>query len=260
MKHQTLVKAAAEVLASRGTTFAVEGPGGMVVRMGDLQNPLVQRLFLRSKHVEFGSGIRLSSLLSRSGSRSQNAPTGSLLPPGTLSPLIPTFGRNIVRKVTTTNYGYGAGHPRLAYVRDSVVWDGSAPRICDLTKKVTTIGSAHEADLVLSGARLAHAKIVHTPEDEYVLFADGPVQTGIDPTHTTAKGAEGGVLLRNGARIGIGNWRLAFFREEYADHGRPFGGRSGGEWSHQRPQPPRKIYREESEGTDGTGGTESTGD
>jgi hypothetical protein len=122
--------------------------------------------------------------------------------------------------------------------------------VCDLTKKVTTIGSAQESDLVLPGARLTHAEIRHTPEDEYVLFAHGPVHTGIDPTHTTAKGAEGGVLLRSGAKIGIGNWRLAFFREEYADHGRPFGGRSGGEWSHQRPQPPRKIHPEDADEQD----------
>ncbi|QIM17317.1 FHA domain-containing protein [Leucobacter insecticola] len=159
--------------------------------------------------------------------------------------MLPTFRRNIVRTVTTTNFGYGAGHPRLAYVLDSERWNGSAPRIFDLTKKVTTIGSAQESDLVLPGARLLHAEIRHTPEDEYVLITHGPASTGIDPKHTTAKGAEGGVLLRSGARIGIGEWRLAFFREEYADHGRPFGGRAGGEWAHQRPQPPRKIYREE---------------
>ncbi|QIM18242.1 FHA domain-containing protein [Leucobacter coleopterorum] len=228
VKNQTILRAFAEVLASRGTTVSVEGPDGMVVRLGDLQSPLVQRMLLRSRHIEFGPGIKLTSLLGNGASRSQRDTVSSLIPPLTLSPILPTFGRNIVRTVTTTNYGYGAGHPRLAYVLDSDRWNGSAPSVCDLTKKVTTIGSAQEADLVLPGARLIHAEIRHTPEDEYVLIAHGPASTGIDPKHTTAKGAEGGVLLRNGARIGIGDWRIAFFREEYADHGRPFGAEPAG--------------------------------
>ena len=46
-------------------------------------------------------------------------------------------------------------------------------------------------------------------------------------------------LLRTGTRVEVGTHRLVFFREEYADHGRPYGGRIGGEAGHQRPQPPR---------------------
>ena len=33
---------------------------------------------------------------------------------------------------------------------------------------------------------------------------------------------------------------MSFYREEYADHGRPYGGRAGGEIGHQRPQPARR--------------------
>jgi hypothetical protein len=47
--------------------------------------------------------------------------------------------------------------------------------------------------------------------------------------------------LRTGALITLGPWRLAFFREEFADHGRPFGGRMGGEFAVQRPQPARRT-------------------
>ncbi|MFY9679907.1 MAG: FHA domain-containing protein, partial [Glutamicibacter protophormiae] len=43
-------------------------------------------------------------------------------------------------------------------------------------------------------------------------------------------------VLRSGARIELGGWRLVFYREEYADHGRPYGGRNGGELAYQRPQ------------------------
>ena len=34
---------------------------------------------------------------------------------------------------------------------------------------------------------------------------------------------------------------MSFYREEYADHGRPYGGRIGGEIGHQRPQPARHL-------------------
>ena len=47
-------------------------------------------------------------------------------------------------------------------------------------------------------------------------------------------------LLRTGARIELGPWTLLYAREEHADHGRPYGGRIGGELGHQRPQPRRE--------------------
>ena len=50
----------------------------------------------------------------------------------------------------------------------------------------------------------------------------------------------------------MGPWRMAFFREEYADHGRPFGGRLGGEFSVQKPQPTRSTARPERAGTAGS--------
>jgi hypothetical protein len=32
---------------------------------------------------------------------------------------------------------------------------------------------------------------------------------------------------------------MAYYREEFADHGRPFGGRQGGEYAFQKQQPVR---------------------
>jgi hypothetical protein len=46
-------------------------------------------------------------------------------------------------------------------------------------------------------------------------------------------------MSRTGARIDIGPHSLAFLREEYADHGRPHGGREGGEIGPQRSHRPR---------------------
>lgn len=37
--------------------------------------------------------------------------------------------------------------------------------------------------------------------------------------------------LRTGDRVELGPWVLSYFREEHADHGRPFAGRAGGEGS-----------------------------
>ena len=60
----------------------------------------------------------------------------------------------------------------------------------------------------------------------------------------------GGPLRVNGEPVARGScarprasgsdaWTMTFYREEYADHGRPYGGRIGGELGHQRPQPGR---------------------
>jgi hypothetical protein len=51
------------------------------------------------------------------------------------------------------------------------------------------------------------------------------------------------VALRTAARVDVGRWTMSFFREEFADHGRPYGGRIGGELGHQRPQPGRSRHR-----------------
>ena len=55
-------------------------------------------------------------------------------------------------------------------------------------------------------------------------------------------------ILRTGCGIDLGEWHLSFFREEYADHGRPYGGRIGGEFGHQRPQPSRASLQRHVEG------------
>ena len=49
----------------------------------------------------------------------------------------------------------------------------------------------------------------------------------------------------------MGSWRLAYFREEFADHGRPFGGRSGGEFAYQRPQVDPRTGAIERDGSTG---------
>jgi hypothetical protein len=234
------------MLAAHHTSLAVHGNDGLVVRIGDLKSPVTQRLLTRSSHIELGASHHFVSLVSAwLGSRGKGTQESSLLPAKTLLPLFPTFLRRAERLLTTTHYAYGAGHPQLVFAFGDDTWDGNPPRTFDLDKDRISIGSSPESDLVIEGAEPFHAEIRHLENDEYVLFPVAKVGTGIDPKYTVAEWAQGGVILRTGARIQIGGCKMAFFRKEYADHGRPFAGRSGGEWSHQRPQLPRKIYSQE---------------
>ena len=89
-----------------------------------------------------------------------------------------------------------------------------------------------------------HAQVEHDERDDYVLvlLAEGeaPASPDEDPTARPAP-----QVLHTGATFRVGPWALSFEREESADHGRPFGGRQGGEGSVQQSQPPRPDYTAE---------------
>jgi hypothetical protein len=51
-----------------------------------------------------------------------------------------------------------------------------------------------------------------------------------------------GAILRTGARFTMGGWTFVYARDEFADHGRPYGGREGGEGTYQPQQPERPDY------------------
>lgn len=227
----------ASSLAERGLTISVSGPDGLIIRFGAVHAPIIQRLLTGSRNIALGSRAALAPLRRRPKAGTTNAPS-LLLPPPTLFPLVPTFDRRIRRRITTTHYTPGSGRPRLVFVVGSENWNGQMPREFDLLPTVTTIGSAQEASLQLQGLQPFHARIRHDENDEYVLYPLGAVSGG------SKKEEEGaGQVLRTGARIEMGPWRMAFFREEYADHGRPYGGRLGGELSIQKPQPARSRHQ-----------------
>lgn len=127
---------------------------------------------------------------------------------------------------TTTHAAWGTGHPRLlvSSEQDRFVYAID----CDLTR----VGSADGSELFLRATDPVHAKITHGTTDEYLLEMMGQGQT--------SHGRE--TTLRTGASFTAGPWRLVFVRDEYADHGRPYGGRNGGEGAHQKRQPPRPDY------------------
>jgi len=216
----------AKTLSDQGLSVVVDGPDGRIISLGAVEAPASQRVITRSPHIKLGKLGALAPMLKR-GRRSP-ARGFSLLPPGTLLPLLPTVKRRIPRRITTTHYTRGGGRPRLIFVQDSKSWNGQVPREFSLTEERVRIGSDASAQLQLPGLDGLHAEIVHNDRDEYVLVRHGKVSGSFGPGWAS--------VLRTGSRLQMGEWCLAFFREEFADHGRPFGGRSGGEFAYQRPQ------------------------
>jgi hypothetical protein len=231
-----LARAVGAELASLGLTASLTTRHGLVGTAGAVRSPWFQRLITRSPHLKLGSLAALAALR-REGRASGAQPL--TVPPTTLFPIAPTVQRGVRRQATTTHYLPGAGRPRLIFTALSATWDGRAPREFNLLPDVTVIGSADSSDLVLPGLDAVHARIVHDDRDEYVLYV-----TGNEP-HTQPMLLDdrpnAGRILRTGALITLGSWRLAFFREEFADHGRPFGGRDGRKFPVQRQQLERRT-------------------
>ncbi|MET0998161.1 MAG: FHA domain-containing protein [Marmoricola sp.] len=227
------VRSAAEELAAHGITVEVVHDGVHLVTLGAVSAPWWQRRATGSRRIKVGSWRGAwTSLRSRATQQGAVLPTAESLPPPTMLPLTPTFSRHPRRRVTTTHTPSGSGSPRLVLKKEHV-WDGERQPVFWLSRTVTTIGSSASCDIVLSGIEPLHAVVLHDDADEYVLESCGPetrVHGGI---------VESSATLRTGARIDVGPHSLSFYREEYADHGRPHGGREGGEIGHQRSQPPR---------------------
>src|SRR5690606_41394171 len=129
---------------------------------------------------------------------------------------------------TTTHAAWGSGHPRLLVVRDD------ERQVHEITTDVTRIGSSPEAELHLPQTQPMHAMVTHDPTDEYVLQMFGAGETSLHDWRTIGTGSPDVEVLRTGAHFSTGPWRLVFARDEFADHGRPYGGRQGGEGAHQR--------------------------
>lgn len=137
---------------------------------------------------------------------------------------------------TTPDHG---GRPRLIFAPRPTPWPGEKQRVFHLLPAVTTIGSAPDADLRLDGLAERHAEIRRNAADEFYLVQLSPVRDSF----VNGKRTDGRHLLRTSMRIEFADWTLSYYREEYADHGRPYGGRVGGEIGHQRPQEPREPIR-----------------
>lgn len=142
--------------------------------------------------------------------------------------------------VTTTHDPEGGGRPRLVVALGGIVMvepDGTLKQAeFNLLRGVTRIGSSPKAAIRLPGLDVEQAEIVWDQFDEYVFVQ---VSTTMD---SRINGERMGTHpLRTGDRLEMGDWTLTYSRDEYADHGRPYGGRQGGEGAVQQPQPPRSV-------------------
>jgi hypothetical protein len=231
-----MVRAAAEELADRGIRVRVVHDGVHLVTIGAVSAPWWQRRATGSRRIKMGSWRGAwTSLRSRAGGTSAVLPSAESLPPPTMFPLAPTFARRRRRRPTTTHDPHRSGSPRLV-VEKADLWPGERQQVFWLQHVETTIGSDPACDVVLPGLAPHHSSVLHTDSDEYVLTNLGP-EVRVHGAVVT-----GSATLRTGARVDLGEHALAFAREEYADHGRPFGGRVGGEAGRQRPQPPRRSH------------------
>ncbi len=226
------VRAVADGLADQGVTVRVLSGGTHLITMGATRSPWWQRRLTGSRHIRLGSarGLWTSAKSRATSSGDPVLPDRDLVPPSAVSPVGPAFLRRPLR-TTTTHAVRGGGDPKLVLVPPDD-WPGTRHPYFRLPRPRTTIGSGEGCDIRLPGLAELHAEVVLDDNDEFVLNAHGG-ETRVNGERVASR------LLRTASRVQVGTWTLTFYREEYADHGRPFGGRVGGEIGHQRPQPPR---------------------
>lgn len=238
------IRSLATGLADRGLSIKVVAPSGPLVTLGAARTSWLQRRVTGSRHIRIERGAGLWSLLrGRDQAPSGGAlPSAALAPPRTLFPVAPTMRRRHRRRVTTTHDPHRGGYPRLIMPIGPYAKADDRPKVFQLRDDVTTIGGAAGCDIRLDGLEPLHAEIRHDDADEFVLVRLGGAGT------TRMHGAPvDSAILRTGCGVDLGPWHFSYFREEYADHGRPYGGRIGGELGHQRPQPTRETLRRQIE-------------
>jgi hypothetical protein len=232
-----VIKGLARALAGQGLSVCVVSTSGPLVTLGATRTSWLQRLVTGSRHIriERGGGLWALARGRARSSRSGVLPTSALAPPPTLMPIAPTIARQ-PRRVTMTHDPDRGGNPRLILSLGPDPGNDDRPTVYPLRDDVTTIGSGVDCDIQLAGLDQLHAEIRHDDDDEFVLT---PISADARVNGAPVKNA----ILRTGYRVELGERVVTFFREEYADHGRPYGGRSGGELAHQRRQPSRTVVQ-----------------
>lgn len=220
----------ARLLADDGLTVVVATDRGPLVSLGRVRQRVGDRALTRSAHIAVHDRRGALRLLRSRGDSGAPA-LSALLPPGTPWPLTPTFTPPRRRHVTTTHDPLGGGEPRLVFYL-SPPEQGGERLVLPLRRGVTTIGSSPDDDLTIAGLQPGHVRVRRDPvTDEYEVVPVRGTDTTVSGVAVTAP-----VTLRTGATVRAGDLTLVYARDEYADHGRPYGGREGGEFSYQRPQ------------------------
>jgi hypothetical protein len=125
-----------------------------------------------------------------------------------------------------------AGNPRLvvATAGHAAVGSPEAAGIQQwfaLVGDIVTIGSAETQDVRFPGLEPEHGVIRRDPAADEWVYDDVHPAVGSRVDGVLAQGAG----LHHGDRIELGGVTLVFQRDEAADHGRPDGGREGGDFA-----------------------------
>jgi hypothetical protein len=229
------VRGIAKALSELGLRVSVVAGDLPLLELGRTRTSWVQRRVTGSRHLRIvGARGALVGARGRARSSRQVLPGRELLPPPTLFPLAPTFNRPLPAPVTTTHDPRHGGNPRLVLAVGDLGWPQGGRVIHPLRGGRTTIGSREGCDVRLPGISELQAVVIHDDDDELVLVDEsGTGTTRVNGLPVKRR------ILRTGNRVELGGWTFAYWRAEYADHGRPYGGRIGGELGHQLPQPGR---------------------
>ncbi|MFK5634742.1 MULTISPECIES: hypothetical protein [unclassified Ornithinimicrobium] len=227
----------AAFLAGEDMVLVVEGVRGPIVSLGAVRPTLVDRAVTGSSQVALHDW-RAALRMVRSRGRDGTPALSWLVPPPTPWPVVPTVDPPRRRRVTTTHDPLGGGSPRLVYYTAPPEYGGERRELL-LRRGRTSIGSGGTDDLELAGLATGHVVVERSSDDdEYRVVPVPGTDTTVHGRPVTEPQA-----LRTGAIVRAGTWTFTYVRDEYADHGRPYGGRQGGEFSRQRPQPPRPRYQ-----------------
>jgi hypothetical protein len=124
------------------------------------------------------------------------------------------------------------GHPRLVMATGGHAPVGSPEAVgiqqtFALDADQVTIGSADTQDVRLPGLESEHGMILREADTDEWVYSDVHPSTAsrVDGVLTSGTG------LHHGDRLELGAVTLVFQRDEEADHGRPDGGREGGDFA-----------------------------
>ncbi len=232
------IRGLARGLAERGLSVRVSSDAGPLVTLGARHAPWWQRWLTGSRFIRIEPGGALWTLArGRLRGGSGALPPVSMVPPATVWPFAPTLMRRR-RVLRTTHDPEHGGYPSLVVAPGASPSPGHVREVFPLSRTVTTLGSDPECDIVLAGTEARHAEIHHDDRDEFVV-----VGVGVEGTVLVNGAPVDRAVLRTASRLDLGEWTMTFTRQEYADHGRPYGGRTGGETGHNTAQPARVPRR-----------------
>ncbi len=225
----------ARQVSAAGLKVTIRDGSRLLATVGAVRPNLFGLLLAQSRYVRLGPLRTVARSLQRRG-----RPTlalSELLPPATVMPIIPTLRRQS-RRVTTTHDPDGGGRPRFYFSGQLNRLPGSRTREFFLrVGQVTTIGSDPSCHLQLDGLEPFEAEVRRDEWDEYWVVSTGTTPVRVNGAPVTS------ARMRTGTKVQIGRWIMSYFRAEHADHGRPHGGRIGGEAGHQIPQD-MPVYRQ----------------